>query len=68
MIRALLALPAQRRRYQEPHADQPWIAVEDRRLLRAVERMKVRYVEPWQAKPAIDWHARACIDNRKAAR
>ena len=56
MIRALIDLPARRRHHQRPRSDQPWTAAEDRRLLRAVERMESRHVEPWQSKPSINWN------------
>ena len=55
MIRTLIALPPRRRQYQLPRSNQPWTAAEDRRLLRAVKRMESRRVEPWQAKPSINW-------------
>jgi hypothetical protein len=67
MIRTLISLPAKRRSSHEPRSNQPWTAAEDRKLLRAVERAESRKVQPWQAKPLVDWiaiarrHQRSCL-------
>ena len=52
---ALLPAPRRRNRFGNPRADELWTPAEDRRLLRAVARVTQRHVEPWQAKPTIDW-------------
>ena len=45
----------QQRRDCNPCSGSPWSPAEDRRLLRAVDRMKGRPVEPWQSPPLVDW-------------
>lgn len=46
---------AQLRRDRDPCSGLPWTPAEDRRLLRAVDRVKNRPVEPWQSPPLVDW-------------
>jgi len=55
MIR--LWLPPRRPHYWRPRSHQPWTPAEDRKLLKAVKRVERRCVEPWQAKPLVDWVA-----------
>ncbi len=46
---------AQQRRDRDPCSGLPWTPAEDRRLLRAVDRMESRPVKPWQHAPRVDW-------------
>lgn len=38
-----------------PRGGFEWTPAEDRRLLKDVERQERREVQPWQAKPIVDW-------------